>query len=101
MGRATAHARSTVAKFQDPTALTLLPDDARDRVERFLRGETRGLRERFGRFALAWQSRVMVARTVAIDEAIREANAPQVVILGAGLDGRAWRMTELENVVVF
>jgi methyltransferase (TIGR00027 family) len=101
MGRATAHARMKVAKFQDPTALTLLPDDARARVERFLAGETNGLRERFGRFALGWQSRVMVARTVAIDEAIREAKAPQVVILGAGLDGRAWRMPELENVVVF
>ena len=101
MGRATAHARANVARFQDPTALTLLPESAKNRVERFLRGETRGLRERVGRFALAWQSRVMVARTVAIDDAVREAKAPQLVILGAGLDGRAWRMPELENVVVF
>jgi methyltransferase (TIGR00027 family) len=44
---------------------------------------------------------MMVARTVAIDDAIREAAAPQVVILGAGLDGRAWRMPELRDAVVF
>jgi O-methyltransferase involved in polyketide biosynthesis len=86
MGRATAHARSNAPRFQDPTALTLLPDGARKRVERFLRGETHGLRERVGRFALAWQSRVMVARTVAIDDAVREAKAPQLVILGAKED---------------
>jgi methyltransferase (TIGR00027 family) len=44
---------------------------------------------------------MMVARTVAIDDAIREVAAPQVVILGAGLDGRAWRMPELRDAVVF
>jgi methyltransferase (TIGR00027 family) len=43
----------------------------------------------------------MVVRTVAIDEAIRAAASPQVVILGAGLDGRAWRMPELGGAVVF
>ena len=44
---------------------------------------------------------MMVARTVAIDEAVRAAASPQVVILGAGLDGRAWRMPELRDVTVF
>ena len=44
---------------------------------------------------------MMVARTVAIDDAVRAATAPQVVILGAGLDGRAWRMPELRDVTVF
>lgn len=43
----------------------------------------------------------MVARTVAIDDAVREAAHPQLVILGAGLDGRAWRMPELRDVTVF
>ena len=46
-------------------------------------------------------SKMMVARTVAIDEAVRDAASPQVVILGAGLDGRAWRMSELADVTVF
>jgi methyltransferase (TIGR00027 family) len=47
----------------------------------------------------------MVPRTITIDEAIREAirehAAAQVVILGAGLDARAWRMPELSEVAVF
>lgn len=44
---------------------------------------------------------LMIARTVAIDDAIRASAAPQVVILGAGLDGRAWRMSELSDATVF
>jgi methyltransferase (TIGR00027 family) len=43
----------------------------------------------------------MIARTVAIDDAIRECIPPQLVILGAGLDSRAWRMPELRDAVVF
>jgi methyltransferase (TIGR00027 family) len=43
----------------------------------------------------------MVARTVAIDDAIRAVRSEQLVILGAGLDGRAWRMPELSDVSVF
>jgi methyltransferase (TIGR00027 family) len=45
------------------------------------------------------QSRVMVARTRAIDAIVRD--VPQVVILGAGLDGRAWRLKSLSETVVF
>jgi len=47
---------------------------------------------------------MMALRTVAIDAAVREAiaaGAKQVVILGAGYDGRAWRMPELAGVNVF
>ena len=43
-------------------------------------------------------------RTAAIDDALREAlarGASQVVLLGAGLDNRADRMSELEGVAVF
>jgi len=43
-------------------------------------------------------------RTVAIDAAVRDAigaGATQLVILGAGYDGRAWRMPELAGVKVF
>ena len=42
----------------------------------------------------------VVPRTVAIDAAVRARPTPQVVILGAGLDGRAWRLTELAGVEV-
>jgi methyltransferase (TIGR00027 family) len=53
-------------------------------------------------------SRVMAdsiaLRTSAIDAAVRDAIASgtkQLVILGAGYDGRAWRMPELRRVKVF
>ncbi|MCA9596773.1 MAG: SAM-dependent methyltransferase [Myxococcales bacterium] len=43
-------------------------------------------------------------RTAAIDEAVRrsvDAGTRQVMVLGAGLDARAWRMPELAECVVF
>lgn len=43
-------------------------------------------------------------RTAAIDAAVRDAisaGTKQLVILGAGYDGRAWRMSELAGVKVF
>jgi methyltransferase (TIGR00027 family) len=102
MGRAAAHGRTHVHAFSDPTALSLLPDDARARVERFRAGTPpSGVRERIERRKLELRAKLIVARTVAIDEAIRGAAVPQLVILGAGLDGRAWRMPELRDTVVF
>ena len=102
MGRAAAHGTTPVTRFQDPTAYALLPDEARRRVENFRMGQVPsgwGARIRYEH--LARESMMMVARTVAIDEAVRGAPAPQLVILGAGLDGRAWRMPELDHTVVF
>jgi methyltransferase (TIGR00027 family) len=102
MGRAAAHGTTSVANFSDPTALALLPSGARRRVERFHSGpRPRGPRERLAHAFLAQRARMMVARTVAIDDAVRDAACPQVVILGAGLDGRAWRMPELRDTTVF
>jgi len=100
--RAAAHGRTTGVDFDDPTALALLPDDARRRVEEFRAGVVpKDARGRVARAFLDRRAKMMVARTVAIDEAVRAAGAPQVVILGAGLDGRAWRMAELRDVTVF
>jgi methyltransferase (TIGR00027 family) len=102
MGRAVAHGRTSVGQFSDPTAMLLLPPDARARVERFRAGPPpKPLRARLAWGYLDRLSHVMVARTVEIDDAIRAAAAPQLVILGAGLDGRAWRMPELRDTVVF
>jgi methyltransferase (TIGR00027 family) len=102
MARAAAHGMTSVASFSDPTALWLLPDAERQRVESLRQGvEPQGWRARQERVFLEKRSKMMVARTVAIDEAVRSAAAPQLVILGAGLDGRAWRMPELGDVVVF
>jgi methyltransferase (TIGR00027 family) len=101
MGRALAHGTTSVARFSDPTALALLPEAARARVEEMRAqapgGLVAGLRDAYFRK----QSELMVARTIEIDDAIREAASPQVVILGAGLDGRAWRMPELRDAIVF
>jgi methyltransferase (TIGR00027 family) len=47
---------------------------------------------------------LIALRTVAIDSALRDAiaiGATQLVILGAGYDGRAWRLSELAGVKVF
>jgi methyltransferase (TIGR00027 family) len=99
MGRALAHALALVPAFRDPTALALLPDGARRRVEMAIEGRT--LRSRIARRYMGRLANAMVARTVEIDAAVRAAAAPQLVILGAGLDGRAWRMPELADTVVF
>jgi methyltransferase (TIGR00027 family) len=102
MGRAAAHGRTRVQAFSDPTALSLLPSGARARVERLRAGmPPRTLRERIEYRMLGLRAKLMVARTVAIDEAIRAAASPQLVILGAGLDGRAWRMPEVRDTTVF
>jgi methyltransferase (TIGR00027 family) len=102
MGRAAAHGATSVRRFEDPTAFALLPEEAQRRVERFRQGGIpAGLRARFGYEHLARESRMMIARTLEIDEAVRGAASPQLVILGAGLDGRAWRMPELRDAVVF
>jgi len=102
MAHAMAHATTEVTRFSDPTALALLPDAARARVERFQGGAPpQTARERIERRFLVGRSQMMVARTVAVDDAVRAVSSPQVVILGAGLDGRAWRMPELRDAVVF
>ena len=47
---------------------------------------------------------MIALRTAAIDAAVRDAiaaGAKQLVILGAGYDGRAWRMPELTGLRVF
>ena len=102
MGRAIAHGTTTASGFADPTALALLPDDARARVERFRAGDApKGIRARLGQAYLEKLSKAMVVRTVVIDDAVRAAAPRQLVILGAGLDGRAWRMPELSEAIVF
>jgi methyltransferase (TIGR00027 family) len=102
MGRALADSDASIPTFSDPTAFALLPKDARDRVERVRSGVApKGLRGAIDRGYLVRLSKVMAARTLAIDDAVRKAASRELVILGAGLDGRAWRMPELSDVVVF
>lgn len=94
---------SHVRDFHDPTARIFL--DARwtqrlAAIERQMRSGRDGIT-----LALARASADMMAlRTEAIDAAVHAAVArgtTQVVILGAGFDGRAWRMRELASTRVF
>src|SRR5678815_4159598 len=87
MGRAVAHEAIPGVDFSDPTALVLLPDAARERVARVRSGaQPKGIRQKMERGYLRTQSAIMAVRTLAIDDAVRDAKAKQVVILGAGLD---------------
>jgi methyltransferase (TIGR00027 family) len=101
-GRAAAHERIAPQRFTDPTAMTMLRADERVPVEQ-VRGGTppRGARDRLGFETVRASAEVVVPRTVAIDEAVRARTAPQLVVLGAGLDGRVWRMAELADVEAY
>jgi methyltransferase (TIGR00027 family) len=91
-----------VDRFDDPTASALSRDTERRPVEPVRTGiapKVWGERVEFE--MLRANAEVMVPRTVGIDDAVRERPAPQLVTLGAGLDGRAWRMAELATVEVF
>ena len=103
MGRALAHARASVRGFEDPYALRVLPADQRAVVERVLRrGWPRTLREAKLHLIAQATERMMGPRTVEIDDGIRALpRGHQLVIVGAGLDARAYRMTELEDSVAF
>jgi len=81
--------------------MDLLRDDERVVVDQ-VRAETppKGWQARMTYEFVRGCAGLMAPRTVAIDDAIREHPAEQLVILGAGLDARAWRMP-LADAVVF
>jgi len=100
-GRAVAHGRLAIGAFSDPVAIELLDDEERAVVEA-VRADAvpTGWAERVTYEAVAACAEVMAPRTVAIDQALRSHVHPQLVILGAGLDSRAWRLPELADVDV-
>ena len=101
-GRAAADGRIAVGRFADPMAITMLRDPERVPVDQVRVGTPpAGWAERVDYEAVRACAELMVPRTIAIDAALREWPAPQLVILGAGLDARAWRMKELAGVDVF
>jgi methyltransferase (TIGR00027 family) len=93
------------AEPTDPTAATLLPSPARAVVRLASRPRAsarivRGL----GRVLSLGMVDHVCLRTAAIDAALTEALArgcEQLVILGAGLDGRAWRLDALAGIDVY
>src|SRR4051812_18119981 len=101
-GRAVAHDRLAPGRFADPTALALLRDDEVIAVERARSDEPpQGASARINWRLHRLNAQVNVPRTVAIDDAVRAGPRGQVVILGAGLDGRAWRLDELAGAELF
>ncbi|HKW46063.1 MAG TPA: SAM-dependent methyltransferase [Gemmatimonadaceae bacterium] len=104
LGRALADLGiSHVADFHDPTARGFLNEKGGKslaNIERRFRAGKRSMRLEMAR----GMADTIGLRTVAIDRAVRDAvagGAKQVVLLGAGYDGRAWRMRELTGVKVF
>jgi methyltransferase (TIGR00027 family) len=101
-GRAAAHGRIAESRFADPMATALLRDNERVAVQRVRAGvPPKDWGERIEFEMVRAISEVIMPRTVAIDDAVRARLVPQVVIIGAGLDDRAWRMPELADVEVF
>ena len=104
MGRALADAGiSHVAKFSDPTARVFVSEKGKQalaKIDRAIRGGKRNIRLEAARTS----ADIMALRTTAIDAAVRAAitdGAKQLVILGAGYDGRAWRLQELTGVRIY
>jgi methyltransferase (TIGR00027 family) len=104
IGRAMAHVGLThIPDFHDPTARVFL--DAKGKrsladIERAMGAGKRSVRIEMARTL----ADTMALRTAAIDAAVRDAvagGATQLVILGAGYDGRAWRMPALGDVTVY
>ncbi|WP_324194575.1 class I SAM-dependent methyltransferase [Nocardia blacklockiae] len=101
-GRAAGNGRMAPERFGDDVAAHLLLPDERALVDRVRAGDPPAdWRDRMAYELLAATAAVLVPRTVAIDDAVRAQGNSQLVILGAGLDGRAWRMADLAGVDVF
>jgi methyltransferase (TIGR00027 family) len=108
LGRAIADLGvSHIPDFRDPTARAFLNDKGKQSLAK-IESELQSSRQSGKRSLRVEMARGMGdmigLRTSAIDKAVREAvmfGARQLVILGAGYDGRAWRMSELTGVKVF
>ncbi|MEB4212038.1 class I SAM-dependent methyltransferase [Mycobacterium sp. 94-17] len=100
--RAIADDRLAVGRFSDPFAARLLRDAERVPVERARSGAAPdSWRERMEAALLGRNMTISVARAVVIDDAVRAKAHPQLVILGAGLDARAYRLPELAGADVY
>ncbi|MBJ6641727.1 class I SAM-dependent methyltransferase [Streptomyces sp. DHE7-1] len=101
-GRAAANGRAATDRFADPLAVDLLRAAEREPVDAVRAGTPpRGWQERTAYESVRACAEVAVARTVAIDEALRARPTGQLVILGAGLDTRAWRLPGLARTDVW
>jgi len=104
LGRAFADAGvSHIPGFHDPTARVFLNAKGKQSLAKIEHAVREG--KRSTRLEMARTMADLIAlRTASIDGAVRAAiagGATQLVILGAGYDGRAWRLPELAGVRVF
>jgi methyltransferase (TIGR00027 family) len=94
---------SHVPDFHDPTARVFLSEKGKRslaKTERAAREQKRSVGVEMARV----MADMIALRTATIDSAARDAihaGATQLVIVGAGYDGRAWRLPELAGVKVF
>jgi methyltransferase (TIGR00027 family) len=102
-GRAAADGRDGVdAAFADPVAERLLRESERAVVAEVRAGRPpAGWAERTAYESVRACAELMVPRTVAIDAAVADRTRGQVVVLGAGLDSRAWRLAALADTDVW
>ena len=101
-GRAAADATMAVGRFSDPVAARLLRVAERTAVEEVRAGAApKGWQARASYESVRACAEIVLPRTIAIDEALRARVTGQLVILGAGLDTRAWRLTGLERTDVW
>jgi methyltransferase (TIGR00027 family) len=104
LGRAMADAGlSHVPDFRDPTARVFLNEKGKRSLAK-TEAAARAAKDGIGLRAARSMADMIALRTTAIDRALRDAvgrGARQLVILGAGYDGRAWRLPELTGVKVF
>lgn len=101
-GRAAADGRLAEGRFADAVAVRLLRPQERIPVDEARAGTPpQGWKARAAYESVRACAEIMVPRTVAIDDAVRGRRAPQLVVLGAGLDSRAWRMPELAETDVW
>ena len=101
-GRAAADGRIAPGRFSDPVAARLLRVAERTQVEQVREGTApQGWQARASYESVRACAEVVVPRTIAIDEALRARVAGQLVILGAGLDTRVWRLAGLAGTDVW
>ncbi|WP_406154377.1 class I SAM-dependent methyltransferase [Streptomyces sp. NBC_01023] len=106
-GRAAADGRAAAggsadSRFADPVAARLLRGTERAPVDQVRAGTPpQGWQARTMYEGVRACAEVVVPRTVAIDEALRARATGQLVILGAGLDTRAWRLPGLAQTDVW
>jgi methyltransferase (TIGR00027 family) len=101
-GRAAADGRLAAGRFADAVAVRLLRPPERAPVDEVRAGTpSKGWKARATYEGVRACAEVVVPRTVAIDDAVRSHRTPQLVVLGAGLDSRAWRLPELADTDVW